>query len=208
MLAWCALAPIPANAQQREPRIGPVALDLRVVLPKFPSDPLLAESRGLNQVELPGLGIGLDGGLHVYLVKWRAITFGVGGEVMASRAHSAPQSAAGQAGFGSPVTEQFVTYAPQLSFNFGTGHGWSYISGGIGQSIWSVVHDGEPERGADQERLRTIDYGGGARWFIKSHLAFSFDVRFYDIDPGTPELGFPGGPRTRLLVLGAGISLK
>ena len=38
---------------------------------------------------------------------------------------------------------------------------------------------------ADEEPLKTINYGGGARWFTKTHLAFSFDVRFYAINPGT-----------------------
>ena len=36
----------------------------------------------------------------------------------------------------------------------------------------------------DDEPLNTINYGGGARWFIKPHVAFSFDVRFYAINPG------------------------
>ena len=208
VLAGCALAAAPAGAQQREPRIGPFVLDLRVVLPKFPSDAQLADSRGLTQTDLPGLGLGVDVGLHLYLFKWRGITFGIGGEAMGARAHHTPPSVKGQPAVGTAVTEQFGTLAPQISLNFGTGHGWSYLSGGIGQSIWSVVPDGQPDRQTDRERLRTVDYGGGGRWFIKSHLAFTFDVRFYDIDPGIAEFGFPGSPRTRLLVMGAGISLK
>ena len=77
-------------------------------------------------------------------------------------------------------------------------------------SLWSIIPDGGQPRPVDEEPLRTINYGGGARWFIKPHLAFSLDVRFYDIANGTPELGlgFPGSPRTVLLVIGAGISIK
>src|SRR5437763_1035446 len=54
----------------------------------------------------------------------------------------------------------------------------------------------------------TANYGGGARWFAKRHLAFSVDVRLYEIQPGTSVAGRPGSPRTRLFVIGAGISLK
>ena len=56
--------------------------------------------------------------------------------------------------------------------------------------------------------MTTINYGGGARWFMKRHLAFSFDVRFYAIDPTTPLPNRPSGPRTTLLSFGAGMSLK
>ena len=71
-----------------------------------------------------------------------------------------------------------------------------------------MVPDGEAAQAPDVERLTTINYGGGARWFIKRHLAFSFDVRFYAIDPTTPLPGRPTGPRTTLLSMGAGISIK
>src|SRR5205814_4079629 len=133
----------------------------------------------------------VDLGVHLYLVRWRAITFGIGGELMTARAHSS------SAGVGLPaVTERFTSIAPQLSFNFGGPRGWSYLSGGIGPSTWSIVPDGSQPLAIDDERLKTINYGGGGRWFAKAHLAFTFDVRFYAIHPGTPEFGFPASPRT------------
>ena len=98
--------------------------------------------------------------------------------------------------------------APQLSLNFGTGDGWSYLSAGRGTSTWSLVPDQQDETFADQERLRTFNYGGGARWFARRHLAFTFDVRFWEMAPGTPQQGRPGSPRTTLLVLSGGISVK
>ena len=107
------------------------------------------------------------------------------------------------------VEERLVSAAPQLSFNFGTGHGWSYLSGGVGRSVWSLHETGLLPSSSDVEPLQTINYGGGARWFIKNHLAFSLDVRFYEIQPGTPVPPLVvGSPRTRLLIIGAGISLK
>jgi hypothetical protein len=143
--------------------------------------------------------------VHFYPLRWRAMTFGIGGEFTAGRSRQTP--AAGVE-FVRPAEERFVSIAPQLSFNFGTGNGWSYISGGLGQSTWSIVPEGQEAFPPDSERLKTINYGGGARWFMKSHLAFSFDVRFYAINPGTPYFGFPGSPRTTLMVIGAGISVK
>jgi len=198
-----------ARAQEPPPRLGPFVVDFHGTFPTFPNDVVpLANSRGLSLAELPGLGIGVDMGAHVYLLKWRAVTFGLGGEVTFGRAHSTPSTAAGQTTVLLPVTERFLSAAPQLSFNFGTGHGWSYLSGGIGKSVWSIHPDGEEPGEADLEPLKTINYGGGARWFAKQHLAFSFDIRFYAIDPGTPQFALPGTPRTTLMIMGAGISVK
>ena len=42
----------------------------------------------------------------------------------------------------------------------------------------------------------------------RQRVAFSLDVRLYEIDNGTPTLEFPGSPHTVLLVIGAGISVR
>jgi hypothetical protein len=190
------------------PRIGPFVVDVHGTIPRFPTDSQqLADSRGLSVEELPGVGIGADAGVHVYLLKWRAVTFGVGGQVLFSRAHKSATSSTDGAIFRA-VTERFVTASPQLSFNFGTGNGWSYLSGGVGRSVWSIHPDDQASGTADEERLMTWNYGGGARWFAKKHLAFSVDLRFYAIDPGTPVPPYPGSPRTTLMIVGAGVSLK
>jgi hypothetical protein len=163
----------PAVAQDPPPRIGPFVVDLHATVPRFPQDPQLAASRGMNLSELPGSGLGLQIGAHVYPVRWRAVTFGVGGEFATGRARQTPAAAAGATL--RSATERFTTVAPQLSFNFGTGTGWSYISGGLGRSTWAVVPQGQEGFPADSEKLKTINYGGGARWFMKTHLAFSID---------------------------------
>jgi len=195
------------SAQPASPRIGPFVVDVRGTFPHFPDDPLLAQSRGVAATDLPGIGIGIAVGAHVYLLKWRAMTFGIGGELMTGRAHSSPAVAAGQT-VKQGVMERFTSIAPQLSFNFGSSTGWSYLSAGIGGSKWSIVPDGFLPTFADEERLKTINYGGGARWFARKHLAFTFDVRFYAINPGAPQFSLPGSPRTRLLVVGAGVSVR
>jgi hypothetical protein len=94
-----------------------------------------------------------------------------------------------------------------VSLNFGNGSGWSYLSVGLGQTTWSLATDDLIDYPPNGDKLKTLNYGGGARWFIKPHVAFSFDVRFYAISPGFDYI-FPATPRTRLLIIGAGVSLK
>jgi hypothetical protein len=194
-------------AQEPPPRIGPFVIDVRGTSPNFPKDALLAQSRGLNVDELPGRGFGLDGGAHLYLFKWRVITVGIGAQATLARATS-PSIVRDGVETARPVTSWFTSFTPQLSFNFGTGDGWSYISGGLGKAVWSTVPSAQSPLPGDEERLNTVNYGGGARWFAKPHLAFTFDVRFHQVDPGTPLPGLPGSPRTTMMIIGAGVSLK
>ena len=205
----------PARAQEPPPRIPFVVVDVHGSIPMFPSDSAgLAESRGMTLAELPGSGLGLQGAVTLYPLKLKAVTFGIGGEVIVSRsrqsADAATIAAAVAAGLASPRSseERFRSFAPQLSFNFGNGNGWSYISGGIGRSNWALVPDGQEGYPPDSEVLKTINYGGGARWFMKRHVGFSFDVRFYAINPGTIYQGIVGSPRTTLTVINAGVSIK
>jgi hypothetical protein len=195
-----------ALAQDPPPRIGPFVVDLHATVPRFPQDPQLAESRDMTLAELPGSGLGVLVGVHFYPLRWRAVTFGLGGEFATGRSRQTPTTAQTTI---RPATERLTTITPQLSFNFGTGNGWSYISGGLGRSTWEVTPQGQEGFAADSEQLKTISYGGGARWFMKTHLAFSFDARFYAINPGTPFVaGALGSPRTTLIVIGAGVSVR
>jgi hypothetical protein len=195
----------PADAQEPPQPIPRYVVDLHGTIPRFPADPALAASRVLDLAELPRTGLGVDAAVHVYPFRYRAVTFGIGGRVTTTRAH---RTQAVDTSALRSVTERFTYLGPQLSFNFGTASGWSYISGGIAGGKWSVVPDGSLPLPPDEERLRTIDYGGGARWFVKRHLAFSLDLRFYAINPSSPTVALPGGPRKTLMVFGAGISVK
>lgn len=192
-----------SQAQDAPKPIGPFVVDVRGTHVPFPSDNLgLAESRGLDVTELPGSGFGLDVGAHVYPLRFRALTIGAGGQLTIARSSRSAQATLRS------VTEQYTEVSGQISLNFGTGSGWSYLSAGLGPGKWSIVPAGFTALPQDAERLRVYNYGGGARWFAKPHLAFTFDVRFHDVYPGSSFLNFPGSPRIKMLVLGAGVSLK
>jgi len=191
-------------AQDEPPRIGLFVVDALGTVPLFQTDGAIAQSRGLSATEMPGAGLGVNVGLHLYPLKWKAVTFGLGGQLTLGRSHQSP---ADPQSFRA-VTETFKATTAQLSLNFGTGNGWSYLSGGLGPVWWKIVPDGQPEGPADQDRLREVNYGVGARWFAKPHLAFSVDVRWHQVDPGFAHGDFPPTPRTTFLILGAGVSIK
>ena len=209
ILVFAALAR-PALAQDPPPPIPRVVVDLHGTMPRFPSDdPLLAASRNLSLTELPGAGLGAQIGVHLYPLRTRLVTFGLGGELAIGRARQTPAAGATVAGVTPlrPAEERITSLSSQLSLNFGNGSGWSYLSAGLGQTTWSLATDDLGEYPPNSDTLKTLNYGGGARWFIKPHLAFSFDVRFYAINPGFAYI-FPATPRTTLLIIGAGLSVK
>jgi hypothetical protein len=201
----------PALAQDPPPPIPWFVVDLHGSIARFHTDDqALADSRGLESLaELPGAGPGLQIGVHVYPLHTRVLTLGLGGELAIARSRQTPVPGAA-ASDGTPLrpTEERITsFSPQLSLNFGNGSGWSYLSGGLGQTIWFLAPDDLGDYPPNSDRLKTLNYGGGGRWFIKPHLAFSFDVRFYAISPGFAYI-FPATPRQTLLIIGAGISVK
>jgi hypothetical protein len=197
-----------AIAQDPPPPIPWVVVDLHGSIPRFPSDnPDLAASRNMNVAELPGSGLGVQLGLHVYPLRTRAVTIGLGGELAIGRASQTPGPTVSGATPLRAAEESITSLSPQLSLNFGNGSGWSYLSAGLGQTTWSLAPADLGEYPPNSDKLKTLNYGGGARWFIKPHVAFSFDVRFYAIGPGFAYI-FPATPRTTLLIIGAGISVK
>lgn len=209
-----------ASAQDPPPPLPRVVLDLHGIVPIFPNDnQQLAFSRAIDSVtELPGPGLGARVGVHFYLFKWKAITLGIGAEALVGHSNNTPATGATvtlQDGTTVPavaVSERLSSVDGQLSLNFGSGHGWSYLSGGVGRSQWSLVPSGAASSSADSASLPTTNYGGGAHWSIKRHIGFSLDGRIYEIQPSTPAIIAsqlrPGSPRTRLFVVGAGFFLK
>ena len=194
----------PAAAQDPGP-IGPFVIDVRGSLVSVGQDAEFAANRGLSPAQLAGSGLGIELGGHVYLFRWRAITFGVGASALFMSTSRSPGEDDPNPN-GSTVNTRFRALSPQLSFNFGDGDGWSYLSGGLGTSRLSVF----VEQGTEppQRRAGTLNYGGGARWFIKPQLAFSFDVRLYAISPLEQTNTEPGSPRMTRTAISVGVSIK
>jgi hypothetical protein len=166
---------------------------------------------------VPSRAYGIDAGAHVYLMQVGAARLGIGATYLRARGTASPAAAAatsGASGSGAvqattpAVAALVTTIAQQVSVNFGSRAGWSYLSAGIGRARISTRASAF---GTTQARLlesgarQAINVGGGARWFAKPRLAFSFDVRFHIVGAGgeaTPT------PRTTLLAASVGMSLR
>ena len=201
-IAWLLTSPVIATAQGVEP-IGRFVVDVRGSIPLYGQNEKLAANEGLFPFQLPSRGLGIDVGGHLYPLRWRWITFGVGISLLTSAGERAA-SDNDPVVDGPTVRTTFSAVSPQLSFNFGSKEGWSYLSGGLGSS--QLMISTEPvSRGS----ARTLNYGGGVRWFVKRHLAFTLDLRFYAISPQlAAEAGGAATPRMTLMVVSSGVSFK
>jgi hypothetical protein len=200
-LAWL-LGTAPASAQPDSPP-GPFVVDARVALPSFSSDESLAIPLGLRSDQLPERGLGYDIGAHFY--PWRGrVTLGLGASLLRA---SATQSPAADALPTDPTVEsRIAAFTPQLSLNFGTARGWSYVSAGYG---WTRRSTGDAsDTIVDGPNLGTLSYGGGARWFVTRHVAFSFDLRFYRLPTQEADAVVPVQPGYTMFVGLAGVSFR
>ncbi len=193
-----------AAAQDPGP-IGPYVVDVRGSFVNVGQVVELAAARGLGPAQLRKWGLGLDVGGHLYLFEWRGITFGVGGSALFTAPSRTPGDDDPDAG-GPAVKTRFTALSPQLSFNFGDGDGWSYLSGGLGTSRMTVYVD-QPTV-PEQRRARTLNYGGGARWFVRRGLALSLDLRLFAISPLSRTHTEPASPRTTRMAFNIGVSFK
>jgi hypothetical protein len=209
-LAACALLPISAAAQDvpaEKLPIGRYVVDARMTFPKFKQDAAIADAIGVGVLNLPTRGFGLVAGAQWYPARIGFMTLGVGGEWVRARRSKTLNTGTEQLPVNVTTNTRFSTLAPQISFNFGSRDGYSYISGGIGRANYTAERADhplpDPESGS-----KTINYGGGARWFAKKHVAVAFDVRFYAINPQLATATRPGYPRLTLLAMSAGIALR
>lgn len=203
---FAALSGSPAFAQAPREPVGPFAADVRVALPRFKDDSAIATGIGVSTDNLPGRGLGLAGGINVYPVR-RKVTLGVGAEVLISRASKTLEPEQEDGAPGPTVNTRFSVLSPQVSLNFGSNRGWSYISGGLGWGRFTTEREDDPV-GDPTGRPRVFNYGGGARWFAKDHLAFTLDLRFYTVDAQEATIDRPPYPKMRLMVFSAGVGFK
>lgn len=198
-----AITPLGAAAQPEEP-IGGFVVDLRGSVAPYGQNEELATLRGLDPFATPSIGFGLETGAHAYVYRWRVITFGVGASFHTSRGSRGPETLTAE---GPLLQTTFTAVSPQVSFNFGGRDGWSYLSGGMGTSRVSLHAADDTDR-LPARRASTLNYGGGARWFIRERLAFSLDLRFYAISPLPPADNHPRLPRMTLMALNIGASFR
>jgi hypothetical protein len=214
----------PAAAQSTS-RPGPWALDLRGVTSPVPEQAVFYPALDATAL-VPSRGFGFNAGVHAYLFNLGAARVGIGADLFYVQARTKPPAPAPATGSGTTpapagqsVQLDMRMLTPQISFNFGSRDGWSYLSAGMGQTDVTSRTTGVLAGRRESSRLGTINVGGGARWFFKSHLAFSFDVRMHKMAAGTagqlaatdPEEPAPppgATPGMRILTVAVGLSIK
>ncbi len=200
-------ASVPAFAQQ-PPRdtslLPPVVFDARGTIAMLKQSETTADSFGVRKEELPSKGLGVAGGLHFYPLRRNGFAVGLGGELLLTSAHHQPLDA-DQMPVGRAIRRRLQSLSGQLSLNFGHREGWSYVSGGMGPVAFDTYFDGDIPDGL---RENSLNYGGGARWFNRPHLAFTVDVRLYATKPANPTLIVGQRKRQSVMVISAGISIK
>ncbi len=180
-------------------------VDLHGLISPWGQDASLAIARGFDPATQPGRGLGVGGGVHVYLLRWKFVTFGLGASVLYASGSQSPGP--DDPDPNAPALRKTLTaVSPQLSFNFGGRNGWSYVSGGPGTSTLSL-YDQDAQK-PPQRSTNTFNYGGGARWFTNDHLAFALDLRFHNAGPLLETETEPGSPRITTMVLSIGASFK
>jgi len=160
---------------------GPFVVDVRGITTGVPTSITLYPNPPSTTFLAPSRGFGPDVGAHVYPLTLGPARIGVGANFVSARGSTSDAD----------LTMQMVV--PQLSFNFGTSNGWSYLSAGIG-----------PVRVKTTETFTTtsVNAGGGARWFLNDHMAIGFDLRLHRLSAKE------GLPRTFLGSASVGLSLK
>lgn len=187
--------------------IGRYVADARIAFPGFKQDPSIATGIGVTAPNLPGRAFGVVLGAHWYPVRLGIITFGVGGEIVTARRGHTLNTGTETTPVAVTVNSRFSAVSPQVSFNFGARDGWSYISGGIGWSTFTAERMDKPLPDPESSS-KTINYGGGARWFAKKHLAVSMDLRFYAVNPQLATAARPGFPRMTLMAFSVGAAIR
>lgn len=204
-VAICSIFEVAAHAQVEEP-IGRFAADVRITWARFKEDPGIAAALGVSAANLPTRGLGLVMGAHWYPLRLRGVTVGVGGELLSARDTRTLQPTTEDGEEGPTVQTRLSSISPQVSLNFGKKDGWSYISAGIGSAGFTSERIDVPV--GDGTRARTLNYGGGARWFTNKRLAVSIDLRFYSVSAQPAAPARPAFPKSKMMVISGGIAVR
>jgi hypothetical protein len=204
-MALLALTATSTSAQIAEP-IGPFVADVRLAWARFKEDPAIAAVLDVSANNLPTRGLGLACGAHWYPLRGSRVALGIGGEFLTARDTRTMQPAVEGGEEGPTVETALSSLTPQVSLNFGRKNGWSYISGGIGSAAFTAQRLDDPL--GEGSRVRTINYGGGARWFTGKHLAVSVDLRFYSVGAQPATAARPAFAKSKMMVISGGIGLR
>jgi hypothetical protein len=206
------LAAAPAGAQALDPGPpGPYVVDVRGVLTGLPSAFIVFPLVPVDAVA-PTSAAGLSVGAHVYPLQFGPARLGSGASLVHARRQAASLVVAVEGtGIAEPATEigtRVTLVEPEVSLNFGTADGWSYLSAGAGWGVVRATLKGSERLNAETGWGPTLHYGGGARWFLNARLAVGFDVRAHQyqgrpIFGGTTQL-----PRTTLVAATVGFSVR
>jgi hypothetical protein len=217
----------PAFPQTPPDPPGPYVIDVRGAMSGLPGTgffpPIPADTF------VPSRGFGADVGGHIYWRSLGAARLGFGLNVVwvrgtASTVPTTPATPTPPSTTTPPtvapvlpdVETSFVTVAPQISFNFGTAEGWSHLSAGLGRG-WIDTRATSPATASQAASLdltrrsggvRSLNFGGGARWFLRGRLAVGFDVRFHRLAAGSGDATNPGTPGAMFLAATIGLSLR
>lgn len=173
-----------ANAQSLNPGPpGPFVFDLRALTTNLPSDVVLFPDLPADAT-VPARGFGGSAGGHVYPFQIGPGRLGLGVDVLFARGSTVD------------ADSSMTSVDPQVSMNFGTSEGWSTLSAGVGVTRISA------DPGGVSESVRSFNWGGGARWFIRPHLGVGFDIRIHHLAAGDVL------PKSTAVSVGAGLSLK
>lgn len=210
------LIAVPASAQTSE-RLPWFAVDLHGAWVGLPTAEGWVPALSAD-TPLPGRGWGLAGGATVYPLTLGVATFGLGVSLATGKGSSDPLTST--TGSGSTekttqttttVTTQITSVLPQLSINFGHKLGWSYLSVGYGRTKVASSSDAFGSLAAitvPEAWNAALNFGGGARWFMKPHLGASFDVRFTKLSSRGATAVLPSAKRTQMITLSVGISIQ
>lgn len=223
-----ATAATPAAAQIAAPDpLGPYVFDVRIGTSAIPQDASFFPPVPIATI-IPSRGYGLDVGAHVYLMQLGPGRLGIGASLLRVGGTASqpvppapsprPTSATTTPATRPDVDATLTIFAPQLSYNFGSAEGWSHVSVGVGNtkvatgtSAFGGPGSGTsmtPERSVHSRTLSTINFGGGARWFTRTHMGFSFDLRFYLVSARAAKDTSPATTGTTLVAASGGISLR
>jgi hypothetical protein len=201
-------------AQSREP-IGRFVFDVRAASTGLPTDtgwtPVVPPG-----TEVPSRSLGLDAGAHVYLLKWRSAAIGAGATWLYAKGTTRPPEVSGTTPPPAPaipdVTTRVSSLVPQVSLNFGHAMGWSYLSAGLGltgvESRAVLASSSIEFIPRDSGWVKTLNFGGGARWFIRDHFGVGFDLRWHKLSLVQASATHPGAPQATLVTAGVGVSIK